>query len=125
MELGIQAKKEEDFGRWYQEVVTKAELIDYTDVGGCYVLRPNAYEIWEYIKADLDAKIKSVGVKNCYFPLFITKSALEKESTHLDDFTPEVAWVTRSGQSDLDEPLAVRPTSETGMYPLYAKWIRR
>ena len=129
MKLGMQAKKDTNFAKWYTEVITKAELIEYTDVGGCYVLRPRAYEIWERIVEKLNAKFKKRKIKNAYFPLFITKSALERESTHLNDFCPEVAWVTQAGklddpQSKLEEPLAIRPTSETGMYPHFSKWIQ-
>jgi len=92
-------------------------------VSGCYILRPNSYMIWERIQGFLDKKFKDHGVRNCYFPLFVTKRALEKEEGHLEGFAAEVAWVTKSGQSDLAEPIAIRPTSETIMYPAFAKWI--
>ncbi|GFR95325.1 bifunctional glutamate/proline--tRNA ligase [Elysia marginata] len=106
------------------KVITKSELIEYYDVSGCYILRPWAYAIWEAIKDQFDTAIKEMGVENCYFPMFVSQAALEKEKTHIEDFAPEVAWVTKSGQSELAEPIAIRPTSETVMYPSYAKWIK-
>ena len=120
----ITEKKEENFSMWYQQVITKAEMIEYYDVSGCYILRPQAYFIWEQIQGFLDPLFKSVGVQNCYFPMFVSKSALYKEKDHIKGFAPEVAWVTKSGSSDLQEPIAIRPTSETIMYPSYAKWIK-
>lgn len=99
-------------------------MIEYYDVSGCYILRPWAYAIWESIKDFFDSEIKKLGVQNCYFPMFVSNQALEKEKTHIADFAPEVAWVTKSGNSDLAEPIAIRPTSETVMYPAYAKWIQ-
>ncbi|XP_005151940.2 bifunctional glutamate/proline--tRNA ligase isoform X2 [Melopsittacus undulatus] len=122
--LGLEAKKEENLAEWFSQVITKAEMIEYYDVSGCYVLRPWAYAIWEAIKNFFDAEIKKLGVENCYFPMFVSQAALEKEKTHIADFAPEVAWVTRSGKTDLAEPIAVRPTSETVMYPAYAKWVQ-
>jgi prolyl-tRNA synthetase len=121
--LGMESKKE-DFGEWYREVLIKSEMIDYYDVSGCYIFRPWSYRIWELVQAFMDAEFKKLGVQNCYFPLFVTKKALETESGHIKGFAPEVAWVTRSGKKDLDEPIAIRPTSETVMYPHYSKWIR-
>uniref|UniRef100_A0A673KZA1 glutamate--tRNA ligase n=1 Tax=Sinocyclocheilus rhinocerous TaxID=307959 RepID=A0A673KZA1_9TELE len=106
------------------QVITKAEMIEYYDVSGCYVLRPWSYSIWEAIKEFFDREIKKLGVENCYFPMFVSQAALEKEKTHIADFAPEVAWVTRSGKTELAEPIAVRPTSETVMYPAYAKWVQ-
>ena len=122
--LGLEAKKDENLAEWYSQVITKAEMIEYYDVSGCYILRPWAYAIWESIKDFFDAEIKKLGVQNCYFPMFVSNAALEKEKTHIADFAPEVAWVTKSGNSDLAEPIAIRPTSETVMYPAYAKWIQ-
>jgi len=122
--LSIQYKKEVNFSKWYQEIITKSEMIEYYDISGCYILRPRAYFIWEKIQGFLDAKFKAAGVDNCYFPMFVSKSALETEKDHIEGFSPEVAWVTKSGQSDLDEPIAIRPTSETIMYPSFAKWIQ-
>jgi bifunctional glutamyl/prolyl-tRNA synthetase len=122
--LCLEAKKEENLADWYSQLITKAELIEYYDVSGCYILRPWSYFIWEQIKAKFDADIRKLGVSNCYFPLFVSKSALEREKDHIEDFAPEVAWVTKSGLSDLAEPIAIRPTSETVMYPAYSKWIQ-
>jgi len=125
---GITVKKEEDFGEWYTQCITKSEMIEYYDVSGCYILRPYSYEVWEQIREYIDDTIRKMGVKNAMFPLFVTKSALEKEKSHVEGFSAEVAWVTKSGsgdsKNDLAEPLAIRPTSETIMYPAYAKWIR-
>ncbi|XP_051470475.1 bifunctional glutamate/proline--tRNA ligase isoform X4 [Apus apus] len=122
--LGLEAKKEENLADWFSQVITKSEMIEYYDVSGCYILRPWAYAIWEAIKNFFDAEIKKLGVENCYFPMFVSQAALEKEKTHIADFAPEVAWVTKSGKTDLAEPIAVRPTSETVMYPAYAKWVQ-
>lgn len=122
--MGLEAKREDDFSEWYQELLMKAEMIEYYDVSGCYVIRPPAYAIWERIHDWFDGEIKKLGVENSYFPLFVTNASLTREKTHIADFAPEVAWVTRAGKSELAEPIAVRPTSETIMYPSYAKWIR-
>ncbi|XP_008825021.1 bifunctional glutamate/proline--tRNA ligase isoform X1 [Nannospalax galili] len=122
--LGLEAKKEENLAEWYSQVITKSEMIEYYDVSGCYILRPWSYSIWESIKDFFDAEIKKLGVENCYFPIFVSQGALEKEKTHIADFAPEVAWVTRSGKTELAEPIAIRPTSETVMYPAYAKWVQ-
>jgi len=121
---GITAKKEDDFGEWYSQLLQKAELIEYSPVSGCYVLRPNCYFIWEQAQAYFDALIKKDGVRNAYFPLFIPESLLTKESKHVEGFAPEVAWVEYGGNTKLPEKLAVRPTSETIMYDSYSKWIR-
>ncbi|KAK4306721.1 hypothetical protein Pmani_021479 [Petrolisthes manimaculis] len=122
--LGLEARKEDNLADWYSQVITKSEMIEYYNVSGCYILRPWSYAIWEHIKDFLDAKIKSIGVENSYFPIFVAKEALEKEKTHIADFSPEVAWVTRSGSSEMAEPVAIRPTSETVMYPAVAKWVQ-
>ncbi|KAK5874481.1 hypothetical protein PBY51_019421 [Eleginops maclovinus] len=122
--LGLEAKKEENLADWYSQVITKAEMIEYYDVSGCYVLRPWSYSIWQSIQTFFDVEIKKLGVENCYFPMFVSQAALEKEKSHIEDFAPEVAWVTRSGNTELAEPIAVRPTSETVMYPAYAKWVQ-
>ncbi|GLV40122.1 Glutamyl-prolyl-tRNA synthetase [Carabus blaptoides fortunei] len=122
--LGLEARKEESLPEWYSQVITKGEMIEYYDVSGCYIYRPWSYAIWELIKDWFDEEIKKLGVQNCYFPIFVSRSVLEKEKTHIADFAPEVAWVTKSGDSDMAEPIAVRPTSETVMYPAYAKWIQ-
>ena len=122
--LGLEAKKNENLPEWYSQVITKGEMIEYYDVSGCYILRPWSYSIWDIIKDFFDCEIKKLGVQNCYFPIFVSKSALEREKTHIADFAPEVAWVTKSGESDLAEHIAIRPTSETVMYPAYAKWLK-
>lgn len=121
---GITATKEGDFSEWFTQLIQKAELIEYSPVSGCYILRPNAYHIWETVQHYFDALIKADGVKNAYFPLFIPESLLTKEKKHVEGFAPEVAWVTQGGESKLQEWLAVRPTSETIMYDSYSKWIR-
>lgn len=122
--LGISNKKDENFGDWYSEVVVEGEMIEYYDVSGCYVLRPWAYSIWEVLEVFFDAEIKKMGIKNSYFPLFVSEKALTKEKNHIEGFAPEVAWVTKSGETDLEVPIAIRPTSETVMYPIFSKWIR-
>ncbi|KAH8330885.1 hypothetical protein KR067_008655 [Drosophila pandora] len=122
--LGLEATKEDNLPEWYSQVITKGEMIEYYDVSGCYILRHWSFAIWRAIKQWFDAEITRMGVKECYFPIFVSKAVLEKEKTHIADFAPEVAWVTKSGDSDLAEPIAVRPTSETVMYPAYAKWVQ-
>ncbi|KAL6440058.1 hypothetical protein ACFW04_002999 [Cataglyphis niger] len=122
--LGLEAKKEENFFDWYSQVITKSGMIEYYDVSGCYILRPWSFAIWKVIKEYIDKEITALGVQECYFPIFVTRGVLEKEKTHIADFAPEVAWVTKCGESDLAEPIAIRPTSETVMYPAYAKWLR-
>lgn len=121
---GLTVKKEENFSEWYQELITKAELGDYTGVSGCIVFRPNAWAIWEKIREEVDKRIKKIGVSNVYFPMFIPESALKKEQKHVHGFAPEVAWVTQVGNTKLSERLAVRPTSEAIMYESFSKWIR-
>ena len=122
--LGIQYKKEENFSDWYSECITKSEMIDYYEISGCYILRPWSYEIWEKIQEYLGNLIKGIGVKNYNFPLFVSQKALFKEKEHVEGFSPEVAWVTKSGKGEIEPPIAIRPTSETIMYPAFAKWIR-
>lgn len=122
--IGITADKDLDFPGWYSQVLTKGEMLDYYDVSGCYIMRPASYSIWEKIQAYFDERIKSIGVKGSYFPMFVSSRVLEKEKDHIEGFAPEVAWVTKAGKSELEEPIAIRPTSETVMYPYYAKWIR-
>ncbi|KAM0954599.1 putative proline--tRNA ligase [Dioscorea sansibarensis] len=122
--LGLTYKKDENFGEWYSEVVVSGEMIEYYDISGCYILRPWTMAIWEALQVFFDAEIKKMNIKNCYFPLFVTENVLQKEKDHIEGFAPEVAWVTKSGQSELEVPIAIRPTSETVMYPYYSKWIR-
>lgn len=122
--IGVTVDKNKDFPGWYQQILTKGEMLDYYNVSGCYILRPGSYTIWEQIQSWFDAEIKKDNVRNAYFPMFVSSSVLNKEKDHVEGFAPEVAWVTRAGSSDLDEPIAIRPTSETVMYPYFAKWIR-
>lgn len=122
--IGITVKKFGDFSEWYTQAIVKAEIVDYTLVSGCFAFRPYGYAIWEKIVKEVDAKLKKMGVKNCYFPLFIPERLLKKEAEHVQGFAPEVAWVETAGNTKLDERLAVRPTSETIMYDSYSKWIR-
>lgn len=121
---GVSVTKSDNFADWYTEIITKSGMIDYYDISGCYILRPYSYEIWERVVAYLDSRFKTIGVKNCYFPMFVSSEKLQKEKDHLEGFAPEVAWVTKSGDSDLREPIAIRPTSETIMYPAFKNWIR-
>ena len=123
-DIGITAKKEDNSSEWYTQVIQKAELADYTEVSGCMVFRPRSYAIWEKVQEYFNKELKKRGIKNAYFPLFIPEKFLMKEKEHVEGFTPEVAWVTHSGDTELAEKLAVRPTSETIMYDSYSKWIR-
>lgn len=122
-QLGVQTKKS-NFSEWYQEVIAKAELADHSAVSGCMVIRPYAFAAWETIQKELDARFKTRGVKNLYFPIFIPERLLKREKEHVEGFNPEVAWVTHAGDSKLDERLAIRPTSEAIMYDSFSKWIR-
>ncbi|KAG7194476.1 uncharacterized protein KQ657_004689 [Scheffersomyces spartinae] len=122
--VGVTVDKSKDFSTWYTQVVTKGEMLDYYDVSGCYILRPNSYTVWETIQDWFNARIKKLGVKNSYFPMFVSAKVLNKEKDHIEGFAPEVAWVTKAGNSQLEEEIAIRPTSETVMYPYYSKWIR-
>ncbi|KAF8169918.1 hypothetical protein K438DRAFT_1854963 [Mycena galopus ATCC 62051] len=124
VQIAIGVKKEVDFPQWYTNVLIKADMLDYYSVSGCYILKPWSYSIWEEITQWFNAEIKELGVQNSYFPMFVSQKVLEREKDHIEGFSPEVAWVTRAGNSDLEEPIAIRPTSETAMYPYYAKWIK-
>jgi prolyl-tRNA synthetase len=116
--------KSEDFSRWYTEIIQRAELADYTLMKGMMVIRPYGYAIWENIQRLLDSRIKETGHVNAYFPLFIPETLLQKEMEHLEGFSPEVAWVTHGGEEELEERLAVRPTSEAIIGNMYSKWIK-
>jgi prolyl-tRNA synthetase len=116
--------QEDNFSQWYNQVVRKAELADYAPVRGCMIIRPYGYAIWENIQHLMDARFKETGVVNAYFPLLIPRSFLEKEAEHIEGFAPEVAWVTRGGGEELEEPLAIRPTSETIIGHSYARWVQ-
>ena len=115
--------REENYSEWYTDLVLKAELADYSPVKGCMVIRPRGYAIWERIRDALDAMIKETGHQNAYFPLLIPESFLKKEAEHVEGFAPECAIVTHAGGSKLEEPLVIRPTSETIMYDMFGKWI--
>lgn len=116
--------REEDFAQWYTDVVKKAELVEYSNVKGCMIIRPNGYAIWENIQKALDEKFKETGVENVYMPMFIPESLLQKEKDHVEGFAPEVAWVTQGGLEKLEERLCVRPTSETLFCDFYSKIIQ-
>ena len=115
---------EDDFAKWYTDVVLKAELADYTDTKGCIAIRPYGYAIWENIQNYADKLFKDVGITNLYMPVLIPESMLEKEKDHVEGFAPEVAWVTMGGGEELEERLCIRPTSETMMSTMYAKWVK-
>ncbi|MEI7579654.1 MAG: proline--tRNA ligase [bacterium] len=112
-----------DQAKWYQELVLKAELADYSPVSGCIIFRPYGYRIWELMQQEMDRLIKAAGIENAYFPLLIPYSFLEKEASHVEGFAPEVAIVTHAGGKELEEKLVIRPTSETIIYSMFAKWV--
>lgn len=114
---------DQDFSQWYTDVIKKTELVDYAPVKGFMVIRPYGYAIWENIQASYDKRFKETGHKNMYFPLLIPESLLQKEKDHVEGFAPEVAWVTHGGEEELGERLCVRPTSETIICNMYAKWL--
>ena len=116
--------RSEDFAAWYNDICLRAELADYSPVRGCIVFRPDGFAIWEALRDELDKRIKKTGARNAYFPLFIPKSFLEKEAQHVEGFAPEVAVVTHGGGKELEEPLIVRPTSETIINHMFSQWIR-
>jgi len=117
-------QKSVDFSKWYVEIIRKAELADYAPMKGIMVIRPYGYGIWENIQRLMDKRIKDSGHTNAYFPLFIPESFLQKETEHLEGFSPEVAWITIGGSEELEERLAVRPTSEAIIGHMYSKWIK-
>jgi prolyl-tRNA synthetase len=123
-DVGVTFKKSENFSEWYTEVILKSGLADYAPIKGCMIIREDAVAMWEKIQEILNRKIKATGHRNVYFPMFIPEGFLKKEAEHFEGFTPEVAWVTHGGDTQLEEKLAVRPTSETIMYATFAKWIR-
>jgi len=122
-EIGITSEKDE-FSEWFTQLIIKSDLADYSSVSGCLVFKPNSYAIWEKIQEIIDKEFKKLGIKNCYFPLFIPEKLLLKEKEHVEGFSPEVAWVNEAGNTRLNERLAIRPTSEAIMYDSYSKWIR-
>ena len=114
---------EDNFAKWYTDIVIKAGLADYTDTKGCIVIKPYGYQIWENIQSYIDKEFKKIGIENVYFPLLINESLLQKEKDHVEGFAPEVAWVTQAGENKLDERLCIRPTSETIITSMYSKWL--
>jgi prolyl-tRNA synthetase len=123
-DLGITVKKAEDLSEWYTQVVTKAQLADYSSAKGFMILMPYGFSIWENIKEHFDRRIKEVGHQNAYFPLLIPERLLKREAEHFEGFTPEVFWVTHSGNNELGERLAIRPTSETIINEAYSRWVK-
>jgi len=115
--------RSEDFSKWYLDIIQHAKLADNSPVRGCMVLRPNGYGLWEVVQRDLDKKFKETGHKNAYFPMLIPMSFLNKEKEHVAGFAPQLAVVTHGGGKELDEPLVIRPTSETIINSMYSKWI--
>ncbi len=116
--------RKDDYNRWYTDVITQSQMADYSPVKGCMVIRPLGYAVWEAMQRELDARFKETGHENAYFPLFIPESFLHKEAEHVAGFAPELAVVTHGGGKELEEALIVRPTSETIIYAMFAKWIR-
>lgn len=114
----------EDFSRWYIDAIKKAELMDYTPVRGCIVFKPDGYELWERIQAAMDKRFKETGHRNAYFPMLIPESFFQKEKEHIEGFNPELPWVTEAGGEQLEEKLALRPTSETMIGHMYSQWIQ-
>jgi len=118
------AQRDQDYSQWYVDIVTRAEMADYAPVKGCMVIRPWGYAIWERMQRALDEMFKATGHQNAYFPLLIPQSFLQKEAEHVEGFAPECAVVTRGGGKELEEPLVIRPTSETIIWAMYKKWIQ-
>src|SRR5512136_3261738 len=115
--------RQEDYSRWYTDLVQRADLADYAPVRGCMIVRPYGWALWENITAQLDRRFKATGHVNAAFPLLIPQSFFEKEKEHVEGFSPELAVVTIGGGEKLEEPLVIRPTSETIIGHMYAKWI--
>lgn len=113
-----------DFSKWYIDTIQKADLMDYTPVRGCIAFKPDGYEIWEHIQAEMDKRFKETGHRNAYFPMLIPESFFEKEKDHIEGFSPELPWVTEAAGEKLEERLALRPTSETMIGHLYSDWIK-
>src|SRR5512136_3428936 len=113
-----------DFSEWYNQVIMRAELADYAPVRGCMVVRPYGWALWENIQQALDSRFKATGHVNAAFPLLIPQSFLEKEKEHVEGFSPECAWVTIGGGEKLEEPLAIRPTSEAMICTMFGKWVK-
>lgn len=118
------ASRSEDFSSWYNEIVLRADLADYSPVRGCMVIKPYGYELWEAVRKGLDSRFKATGHVNAYFPLFIPLGFLQKEAEHIEGFSPQLAVVTHGGGKELEEPLVVRPTSETIIGHMYSQWVQ-
>jgi len=116
--------REKNFSEWYVDVVLKSKLADYSDVKGCMVIRPNGYALWENIQRGLDGMFKATGHKNAYFPLLIPEGFLRKEAEHVEGFAPQLAVVTHAGGKKLEEAYVIRPTSETIINSMFARWIQ-
>ncbi|MDQ4077800.1 MAG: proline--tRNA ligase, partial [Chloroflexota bacterium] len=116
--------RSEDYSAWYIDVIQKAEMTDYGPVKGTMVIRPYGYALWENVKEQLDIRFKATGHENAYFPLFIPYSFLQKEAEHVEGFSPELAMVTYAGGKELEEPLVVRPTSETIINHMFSQWVQ-
>jgi len=116
--------RSQDFAAWYNDIILRAELADYSPVRGCIVFRPDGFAIWEALRDELDRRLKATGARNAYFPIFIPQSFLQKEAEHVEGFAPELAVVTHGGGKELEEPLVVRPTSETIIHHMFGQWIR-
>ena len=121
--MAVLTAQQEDFPRWYQDVLTKAKLAENGPARGTMVIRPNGYAIWERMQAEVDRRIKAAGAHNAYFPLLMPMSFFEREAEHVEGFSPELAVVTHGGGKELTEPLAIRPTSETVIGEYMAKWV--
>ncbi|EQL01122.1 hypothetical protein G6O67_000490 [Ophiocordyceps sinensis] len=123
--IGITVSKTDNFPAWYQEVVLKSDMVEYyQEISGFFVLRPLSMYIWSSIRKWFQERIEDLGVEEASFPMFLSSKSLEKEKDHVEGFAPELAWVTKAGDKDLEVPVAIRPTSEAVMYPYYSKWIR-
>lgn len=121
--FGVTAKKEEDFSSWYIQTLLRGNMFDYYEISGLYIMKPQSMFIWNKIKDFFTAEISKLGVKEVYFPMLLTKESIEREKGHVENFAPELAWITRCGDNDI-EPIAVRPTSESIMYPVFSKWVK-
>ncbi|MDQ6909009.1 MAG: proline--tRNA ligase, partial [Chloroflexota bacterium] len=115
---------DDQFDRWYVDVIKRAGMMDNSPVAGCRVFKPYGYGLWENMQRRLDDQFKETGVENAYFPMFIPESMLAKEAEHIEGFAPEVAWVTMGGNKQLEERLAVRPSSESIICPIFAEWVQ-
>ena len=122
--LSVLTTQERDFPRWYRDVITKAELAENGPVRGTMVIRPYGYAIWEQIQAEMNRRIKAAGAANAYFPLLVPMAHLQREAEHVEGFSPELAVITRAGGKELEEPVVVRPTSETIIGQYMGKWVQ-